>query len=209
MYVFGGLALDGNKSGDLTAFKLSTRRWTAFQDTGPSPCGRWAHAMASDGRRVFVLGGKLSPGTQVDETKLIHVLDMKHLDYPEPDSDVVNPSEKTTQLVRKSSASPPIRGRPHQPSSSSSDIHAAHGASPFRKAPPEELDHPTSQQIAREQNPSLNGLPSRPTGASEHQGKLVAPDAPSRKEIARLEHGRLIELERQLSETLFAKTDLG
>jgi len=35
------------------------------------------------------------------------------------------------------------------------------------------------------------------------------PDAPSGKEIARLEDGRLIELERQLSETLVAKTKLG
>jgi hypothetical protein len=33
------------------------------------------------------------------------------------------------------------------------------------------------------------------------------PDAPSGKEIARLEDGRLIELERQLSETLVAKTE--
>ena len=31
--------------------------------------------MASDGRRVFVLGGALSPGSQVDDAKLIHVLD--------------------------------------------------------------------------------------------------------------------------------------
>ena len=31
--------------------------------------------MASDGRRIFVLGGALSPGAQVDEAKLIHVLD--------------------------------------------------------------------------------------------------------------------------------------
>jgi hypothetical protein len=31
--------------------------------------------MAFDGRRVFVLGGKLSPGAQADEAKLIHVLD--------------------------------------------------------------------------------------------------------------------------------------
>jgi hypothetical protein len=31
--------------------------------------------MASDGRRVFVIGGKLSPGAQVDEFNLIHVLD--------------------------------------------------------------------------------------------------------------------------------------
>ena len=31
--------------------------------------------MASDGRRVLVLGGELSSGAQVDEAKLIHVLD--------------------------------------------------------------------------------------------------------------------------------------
>jgi hypothetical protein len=129
----------------------------------------------------------------------------------------------TTYLVRKSPASPPIRGQPHQPSSSS-DAHAAHGDSPFQKATPEELA--TSQQIARKQNPSLNGLPSRPTGASsklrrvpkegdggegltEHYARLVAPGAPSGNEITRLEDGRLIELERQLSETLVAKTERG
>jgi DNA repair exonuclease SbcCD ATPase subunit len=65
----------------------------------------------------------------------------------EPDSDAVNPSEKATQLAGKSSASHPIRGQPHQPSSSSSDVHAA------------------------------------------------------------LEYGRLIELERQLSETVVPKTE--
>jgi hypothetical protein len=31
--------------------------------------------MACDGRRIFVLGGKLYPGVQMDEAKLIHVLD--------------------------------------------------------------------------------------------------------------------------------------
>ena len=31
--------------------------------------------MASDGGRVFVLGGELPPGTQVGEAELIHVLD--------------------------------------------------------------------------------------------------------------------------------------
>ena len=84
------------------------------------------------------------------------------------------------------------------------------------------------QQITRDQNPSLNSLPRRllwrPTGASgrpkrfpeddddgegstEHHAKVLAPDAPSGKEIARLEDGRLVELERQLSETLVAKTE--
>ena len=51
------------------------RQWTAFQDIGPSPSGRSGHAMASDGRRVFVLGGALSADAQENEAKLIHVLD--------------------------------------------------------------------------------------------------------------------------------------
>ena len=137
------------------------------------------------------------------------------LDYPEPDSDAVNLSEKTTQLVQKSSASPPTREQPHQPLPSSSDDHAAHGASPFLKATPEGQEDPTSQP---------SPLPWRPTGASgrprrvpeedddgegstEYHAKIVAADTPSGKGIARLEDGRLIELERQLSETLVAKTE--
>jgi hypothetical protein len=59
----------------LVHIKYPARRWTAFNDIGPSPCGRAGHAMAFDGRRVFVLGGELSPGAQVEEAKLIHVLD--------------------------------------------------------------------------------------------------------------------------------------
>ena len=32
--------------------------------------------MASDGRRIFVLGGELSSDAQADEAKPIHILDM-------------------------------------------------------------------------------------------------------------------------------------
>jgi N-acetylneuraminic acid mutarotase len=46
-----------------------------FQNMGPSPTGRSGHAMASNGTRVFVLGGESSAGTQADETALLHVLD--------------------------------------------------------------------------------------------------------------------------------------
>jgi hypothetical protein len=197
--------------------------------------------MACDGTLVFVVGGELSPGTQVDETRLIHVLNTsmysfchlicsafkpeytEHLDYPEPVSGAVNPSEKTTQLAWKSSMGPPMEGQ-HQQLSPSSETHAAHGASPVQKATPEELDHPPFQQNTREKSPSRDGLPSRPTGASgkprrvpeeddddegsaEHRARLVASGAPSGNEIARLEDGRLIELELQLSEMLVAKTE--
>ena len=143
----------------------------------------------------------------------------EHLDCPKPESDAVDPSEKITELVRKSLEGSPARRQTNQSSSSSesSDAHAAHDASPF--ATPEELDHSTFQQITRKRNPSLNSLPSQRTsvddkrrqvpqkddnseGSAEHLTKLVAPDTSSRKEVLRLEHERIVDLERQLSETL-------
>jgi hypothetical protein len=59
----------------LIHIQYPAQRWTSFQGIGPSPSARFGHAMACDGTRVFVLGGKLSPGAQVDDAKPIHVLD--------------------------------------------------------------------------------------------------------------------------------------
>jgi chromosome segregation ATPase len=91
--------------------------------------------------------------------------------------------------VRRSSAGPPISKQPHRRPSSWPDAHAAHGASPFQNATPEE----------RVPEGDDDG-----GGSTEHHAN---PDVPSRKEIAQLEDERLIELERQLSETLVAKTE--
>jgi hypothetical protein len=60
--------------------------------------------------------------------------------YPESDAGAVNAREMTTQLARKSYVGPPMEGKPQQPSPSP-DTHAAHCASPFQKATPEEPDH--------------------------------------------------------------------
>ena len=85
------------------------------------------------------------------------------------------------------------------------------------------MGRPASPQITRERDPGLNGLPSRPTGASgrprrvpeedddsesstKHHVKPVAHGAPSGNEITPLEDGLLVELERRLSETLVTKT---
>ncbi|KAF8499835.1 hypothetical protein F5888DRAFT_115643 [Russula emetica] len=82
-----------------------------------------------------------------------------------------------------------------------------------------------SPQITRERNPSLNGLPSQPTGVDDkprdvpqesddsesstvHLATLMAPDTSSEKEVVRLEHERLIELERQLLALRTAQTEL-
>ena len=58
----------------LVHLQNSALRWFKFHNVGPSPHGRSAHAMASDGTRVFVLGG-YSRGALSDEMSLIHVFD--------------------------------------------------------------------------------------------------------------------------------------
>lgn len=78
-------------------------------------------------------------------------------------------------------------------------------------ATPEELGQPASAQIARGRNRSPNGLPSRSTAVNgkprrvledgeswtEYSEKFAVPDASSEREVAGLEHLRLVELERQ------------
>ncbi len=145
------------------------------------------------------------------------------LDHSIPDSNDVNPSEKTTQLVWKSSAGPLTQGQPQEPTSSSLDAHAARGSPSFQRATLEELDHRASPRITYERNPSSNDLPSQPPGVNDrprdiagedddsecstgHHAKVVAPEVPP-KEIARLDDERLIEVERKLSAMLAAQTE--
>ena len=52
----------------------AAQRWFKFPNLGTSPCKRAGHTMASDGTRVFVLGGYPS-NPREDEVSLIHVFD--------------------------------------------------------------------------------------------------------------------------------------
>ena len=122
--------------------------------------------MATDGTRIFLLGGILSRDAKANEFKLIYVLDtsMYHfchfihsdsslriqnterITYPDPDLNAVNSSGKATQLARESSTGPSIEGQTHLPtfSLSDSDVHPEHGNSRLKEATPEELDHSDS-----------------------------------------------------------------
>ena len=162
--------------------------------------------MSSDGRRVFVLGGALLPGARADEAKLIHVLDTsmyfchfiwtafkfetEFLIYPKPDSNTVEHSEKTNQLAQKTSTGRSTHGQPQQPtfSPSDSDVYLEHCTSSFQKATPGEWDHDIE-------------------GSTERLTELVAPYASSEKEVARLEHERIADLEQQLLETMAVQTE--
>ena len=61
----------------LVHLRNAAQRWFKFHNVGPSPNRRVLHTMASDGTRVFVLGGT-SSSTRSDENSLvslIHVFD--------------------------------------------------------------------------------------------------------------------------------------
>jgi hypothetical protein len=91
MYVFGGFSMDEGYLDDLYVLQLSSewfsmldrylvymrnaaQRWFKFHIVGPSPHRRSHHSMASDGTRVFVLGG-YSKGARSEEISLIHHFD--------------------------------------------------------------------------------------------------------------------------------------
>jgi hypothetical protein len=58
----------------LVHMRNTAQRWFKLHTVGPSPHRRSSHAMASDGTRVFVLGGH-SKRARSDEISLIHVFD--------------------------------------------------------------------------------------------------------------------------------------
>jgi hypothetical protein len=57
----------------LVHMRNAAQRWFKFHNVGTRPRRRSAHAIASDGTRVFVLGG-CSKDARVDEI-LVHVFD--------------------------------------------------------------------------------------------------------------------------------------
>ena len=56
-------------------YMAPAQRWFMLQNIGPSPSRRQNHAMASNGTRVFVLGGESYGIDPSDERMLVHVLD--------------------------------------------------------------------------------------------------------------------------------------
>jgi hypothetical protein len=58
----------------LVHMRSAAQRWFKFHNVGSRPLRRSSHAMASDGTRVFVLGG-FSKGARADKISLIHVFD--------------------------------------------------------------------------------------------------------------------------------------
>ncbi|KAI0654188.1 hypothetical protein C8Q70DRAFT_1142246 [Cubamyces menziesii] len=128
VYVFGGRGVDGKDLGDLGAFKISNQRWYMFQKMGPAPSPRSGHAMASMGSRVFVLGGlggESMNSQKPEDPTVVHVLDTKHIKYPDsnkPPPASLNGRKSTVgaQSAQKAPVEPGAQntnaGRPISPS---------------------------------------------------------------------------------------------
>ncbi|KZV74942.1 hypothetical protein PENSPDRAFT_625398 [Peniophora sp. CONT] len=153
MYVFGGRGVDGKDLGDLTAFKISSKRWFMFQNMGPSPGGRSGHAMASFGTRVFVLGGEAYESPTPDEPAAIHVLDTKHIKYP-PDAKGAETKGAAQRPARKSSMGPEIANGQTQ-SQREQQQSTAHGRTQS-PSPPHGQD---ADQLRRAISPTQGGQP--------------------------------------------------
>jgi hypothetical protein len=192
----------------LVQMRHAAQRWFKLHNEGPNPHRRSCHTMASDGTRVFLLGG-WPKGAQADEISLIHVLDTgmhvlfchfiwtasnientEHIEYPETDPHAISPNEKATQFARKLSSGSPTQEQPQHSISPSSEVH---GAFPLRKTTSAVLGRHPSPQITLEGNLS--------EGSIGYRAKSAAPHSSSEGDVARL------ELERQLSVSLAAQTE--
>lgn len=114
IYIFGGRGVDGKDLGDLAAFKMSNQRWYMFQNMGPAPTARSGHAMASMGSRVFVLGGESFTPARGDDHGIVHVLDTKHIKYPDANKPPANPSliaavARKTAVSQQPPTQPPVQ----------------------------------------------------------------------------------------------------
>ncbi|KAJ5551104.1 hypothetical protein N7461_005802 [Penicillium sp. DV-2018c] len=87
MYVFGGRTDEGVDLGDLSAFRISTRRWYSFQNMGPAPSPRSGHSMTAFGKQIIVLAGEPSSGPRdPNELSMSYILDTSKIRYPNDQS---------------------------------------------------------------------------------------------------------------------------
>src|SRR5437763_1316343 len=105
MYVFGGRTDEGVDLGDLSAFRISTRRWFSFQNMGPAPSPRSGHSMTAFGKQIIVMAGEpsSSPRDPV-ELSMSYILDTSKIRYPndsQPGGRVSEASARKTSVEKQ------------------------------------------------------------------------------------------------------------
>lgn len=83
MYVFGGRNDEGLDLGDISAFRIGTRRWFYFQNMGQAPSPRSGHSMTAFGKQIIILAGEPSSGPRdAAELSMAYILDTSKIRYP-------------------------------------------------------------------------------------------------------------------------------
>ncbi|KAI3290463.1 hypothetical protein DTO002I6_6386 [Penicillium roqueforti] len=102
MYVFGGRTDEGVDLGDLSAFRISTRRWYSFQNMGPAPSPRSGHSMTAFGKQIIVMAGEPSSAPRDSaELSMSYILDTSKIRYPndsQPGGRVPEPATRKTSV---------------------------------------------------------------------------------------------------------------
>ncbi|KKA30140.1 hypothetical protein TD95_002804 [Thielaviopsis punctulata] len=169
MYIFGGRTDDGNDLGDLSAFRITTRRWYTFQNMGPSPSPRSGHSMTAVGKSIVVVGGEPSSTTNpVNDLGLIYVLDTTKIRYPND-----NPGQRGPQGRKLSTDSGQMQGpgqRPMRDGSSGPSPENRRIGPPqgYQNGPNGPLNGPNGRPPMRPPGANPNG-PNGPMGGPNRQ----------------------------------------
>ncbi|CAI7598427.1 hypothetical protein N7533_006854 [Penicillium manginii] len=135
MYVFGGRTDEGVDLGDLSAFRISTRRWYSFQNMGPAPSPRSGHSMTAFGKQIIVMAGEPSSAPRdAAELSMAYILDTSKIRYP---NDSQSADRGAVSGVRKASmdkSGPPSGRTSREAHNATPDQGARRGPTPSRES---------------------------------------------------------------------------
>ncbi|KAJ5703449.1 hypothetical protein N7493_011838 [Penicillium malachiteum] len=129
MYVFGGRTDEGVDLGDLSAFRISSRRWYSFQNMGPAPSPRSGHSMTAFGKQIIVMAGEPSSAPRdPNELSMAYILDTSKIRYPN-DSGPVERSAAPIGRIAQAEKQGPSSGRTSREAQSVTPEHQRRGPS--------------------------------------------------------------------------------
>lgn len=121
MYVFGGRNEEGMDLGDLSAFRITSKRWFSFRNMGTGPSPRSGHSMTAFGRQIIVMAGEPSSAPRDPaELSMAYILDTSKIRYtgePAPNGERATDTRKingevaaipTGRVSREAQNTPPI-----------------------------------------------------------------------------------------------------
>lgn len=135
MYVFGGRTDEGVDLGDLSAFRISTRRWYSFQNMGPAPSPRSGHSMTAFGKQVIVMAGEPSSAPRdAAELSMAYILDTSKIRYPNDSQTADRGTASGTRKVSVEKHGPQSGRSSREAQNSTPDQGARRGTTPSRES---------------------------------------------------------------------------